>query len=139
MPKRTTAIAAVVVLLFALTGCGEETATPADEPKPFAAPLTATEAPDTPEATTPDEIEAEYLERLRTALEGSGGNSIPDATDQQLIDAGHEACEQMSAGIALSDVRVVENEPESPTGYKDSIRIAAVAAVYFCSEFDPGG
>lgn len=134
MPKRTTAIAAVVVLLFALTGCGEETATPADEPKPFAAPLTA-EASPTPDAdASEDDIEVAYLDHLRRALEVGGGDSIPNATDQQLIDAGHKACEQMDSGATYDDVRVVEGELETEVGYKASGRIAAAASIYLCTE-----
>lgn len=140
MPKRTAAIAAVAVLLFALTGCGEDadatpagfadTAASAEKPAPLVADVT--EAP-------ADSVEAQYLEHLRRALEGSGGNSIPDATDEQLIAAGHEACEQMAAGATYGDVRVVDDEPETEVGFKDSNRIAATASIYFCTEFDVGG
>lgn len=138
MPKRTTAIAAVVVMLFALTGCGEETATPADEPKPFAAPLTATEAPETPDAGAPEVDESAYITQLRDALDINGAGSVADASDAQLIAAGNEACQQMRDGAGIKEVRVIENEPESEVGYVDSRLIAAVASVHLCAEFDPG-
>lgn len=152
MPKVTAvAITATALLLVALTGCADtgtsagggdgstdrtsteqtETPTPSDSPDPLVA-----ETPGPEDAVGTD---ANYLAKLREALEGSGGNSIPNATDEQLLQAGHDACEQMSAGTALEDVRVVKDEPMTGVGYKDSLRIAAVAAKHFCPEFDPEG
>lgn len=140
--------ALAAVLLLTLTGCASTAAGASGEHAERAS--TAVEEP-TGAPTTPDPLIAEpdeaaatgsegaYLAQLREALEGSGGNSIPDATDEQLIQAGLDACEQMATGTALEDVRVIEKEPETGVGYKDSLRIAAVAAIHYCTEFNPGG
>ncbi|MEW2011413.1 DUF732 domain-containing protein [Microbacterium sp. NPDC078814] len=62
---------------------------------------------------------------------------IPNATDEQLIAAGHEACEQLESGVAAEDVRVVDGEkPHETTGYfYDSIAIRSGAVRSFCPEF----
>lgn len=135
------AIALAVIVALLLTGCAGTTDDAASEPHGLAQSVPS-ESPEplVAETSAPAEVgtDAAYLEQLREALEGSGGNSIPDATDEQLIAAGHDACEQLAEGRTFDDIRVVEDEPMSPTGYKDSIRIAAAASVHFCPEFDPG-
>lgn len=143
MPKRTTAIAAVVVLLFALTGCGEETATPADEPKPFAAPLTATEAPETPApdgdlvASEPDGAanEAAFLSFVRTRM-SSFPTQIPDATDEQLLAAASEACDRIREGEDVDRMSVIQDEKPSEVGayYFDSNAIIAGAQMHLCAD-----
>lgn len=150
MPKRTTAIAAVVVLLFALTGCGEETATPADEPKPLAAPLTTEETP-APEATEGPEIgygptgagevcdpqnandslcAAFYPDQAVLRIAARGG-AIASLDPQQTLDLAVQACDEMRAGGTW--------EASSLSTGDDSRILFAAAAVGYCPEFAPGG
>lgn len=137
VPKVTAAVAALVLVL-ALAGCADD-GDSANTERSGSSDAATTPAPLEAESTEPTEPgDSAYLDELRRALEGSGGNSIPNASDDQLIEAGRRACEQMAAGTALEEVRVVENEPETGVGYKDSLRIAAVAAKHYCTEYDPG-
>lgn len=141
MNARTAPAALALLAALTLTGCAGATSSPSDDGSMMSRSTSETEAPLTAEPTSEPETGSDqaYLVQLRQALEGSGGNSIPDATDEQLIEAGQDACEQMAAGTALEEVRVVEDEPETGVGFKDSLRIAAVAAQHFCTEFNPGG
>lgn len=138
MPKRTAAtITAAALILLTLAGCAGTPEEAPSEPRGFVQSVPSqTAEPLVAEATEPAEVgtDTAYLEQLRKALEGSGGNSIPDATDEQLVTAGHEACEQMLSGVDQFDVRVVENEPETGVGYKDSLRIAGAAIKHFCPD-----
>ena len=126
-------IAVAVLVALTLTGCAgtpESTATEPTQANESAAPLTAeTETPDAEVGT--DEA---YLADVRAALEANGGSSIPDATDEQLIAAGQDACEQMLAGTDQFDVRVIEGEQAGETGYVDSLRIAGVAVKHYCPD-----
>lgn len=143
--KRITVAALAAVLMLGLAGCAESAGAASTERAAAenheAAALHETAEPLVADTTEPVErgTDAAYLSHLREALAGSGGNSIPDATDEQLVAAGRDACAQMSNGVALEDVRVIEDEPMTGVGFKDSLRIAAVAATHFCSEFDPEG
>lgn len=136
MPKRTTAIAAVVVMLFALTGCGEEARSDGNTER--AADKQTTEAspqPLTAEVADPDPSEAD--ERFLTYVEAERpvATSIANATDEQLIAAGHEACEQIAAGVAYGDLRLVEGEQPSPAGdYLDTSAIFNGALYNYCPE-----
>lgn len=139
MKKVTAALA--VLLALTLTGCAggpedagdERTAPVASEsatPEESAAPLTA-EKP----ANEGDGPDAKFLEYVRGALLPE--TQIGNATDEQLIEAGHEACEQLEAGTALEDVRVVEGETaNTSTGaYYDTSAILSGAILNYCPEF----
>lgn len=139
MKKVTAALA--VLLALTLTGCAggaddaadERTAPSASEsatPEESAAPLVAEEPAN--EADSPD---AKFLNYVRGAVLPE--TQIGNATDQQLIDAGHEACRQLEAGTALEDVRVVEGEtPHPSTGaYYDTSAILSGAILNYCPEF----
>lgn len=140
MPKVTAATLAVTALIvLGLTGCagtpestGDERATPAasttptDSPEPLAAEggtLGTTDA------------DTKFLAYVRGALLPE--TQIPNATDEQLIEAGHEACGQLESGVALEDVRVVDGETAHPStgAYYDSSAIMGGAILSYCPEF----
>jgi len=138
--KKVTA-ALAVLLALTLTGCasgpdgteGERTApvaTETAEPEGTSAPLVA-EKPAS-EADSPD---AKFLEYVRDTILPE--TQIGNATDQQLIDAGHEACRQLEAGTALEDVRVVDGETAHPStgAYYDTSAILSGAIINYCPEF----
>lgn len=131
-----TRIAALALLAaLALTGCAGTAAPEEDEratSAESAAPLVA-ESPSPDVEAGPDEA---YLTAVRAALEANGGSSIPDATDEQLLAAGADACEQMRAGTDMGDVRLIEGEQPTETGYTDSLRIAGGAAKHLCPDMD---
>lgn len=140
MPKVTAATLSVTgLLLIALTGCsggtdsaGEQRTAPttseSETPEESAAPLTAETAD--PETTDADEV---FLAYVRDVLVPQ--SQITDATDQQLIDAGHEACAQLEAGVAYEDVRVVEGEQPLNDTYYDSSAVMNGAITAYCSEY----
>ncbi|QNA93269.1 MULTISPECIES: DUF732 domain-containing protein [unclassified Microbacterium] len=126
------------VLLLSLTGCagapgGSSDAAP--EPSQSDAPLAAetpTQAPS--ESSTASEADEKFLAYVREELLAE--TQIPDATDEQLIAAGHEACEQLESGVAMEDVRVVEGEDPHPTTgvYYDSVAIRGAAQKTYCTD-----
>lgn len=93
-------------------------------PESTPAPLVAEPGPE-PILTT---AEGEYVTVLRAAFDRDG-TQIPNATDEQLIAAGQDACEQIDAGTNPDSVRVVEGEEEP---HADSGRIGYAAAEYLC-------
>lgn len=136
MPKRTsTAVAAVAaVLALLLTGCAGTTEAPSGErtaPTESAAPLVAA----TQRAPEPDDAEAAFIADARGRLAQNAQTQIPDATDQQLIDAGRQACERLAAGEATDQMSLIEGEIVSESGYYwDSAAIIAPARMFLCPE-----
>lgn len=140
MPKVTGATVAVTgLLLIALTGCaggvesaGDESTAPvvseSATPEETAAPLTAeTIDPGTSDA---DQI---FLEYVDASLQPD--TQIADAADSSLIDAGHNACEQIHSGVPIEDVRVIDGETPNASGYyADSSSIRNAAQVAYCPE-----
>lgn len=130
---------AVLALLAALTlsGCagtadptGDERTAPAASESD--APLTAeTAEPETESAGSPDD---QYLTDVRTALTNGRETAIPNATDEQLLQAGRDACEQIAAGTPESEIHVVDGEqPDELLGeYPESYIIATVAQGRIC-------
>lgn len=137
MNARIAAAALAVLAALTLAGCAEAPANAGDErtapgAAESAAPLVAEDTgPAAAEATSP---EAQYLSDVRTALTNGRATTIPDATDQQLVDAGLNACEQLAAGTAEGDVRVVEGEQmdEQWGDYRESVIITGIARKHLC-------
>ncbi|WP_091232657.1 DUF732 domain-containing protein [Microbacterium sp. 3J1] len=136
MIARITAAVAGLALLGALTlaGCSGATDTTSDgqQSTETAAPLTAETAEPEPEgAVSPD---AQYLTDVRTALTNGRETTIPNATDEQLVQAGQDACEQLAAGTPEADVRVVDGEQldEQMGDYRESMIIVAIASKHLC-------
>lgn len=120
--KRTTIAAIAAVALLTLTGCAESAgnATAEGSTVEASSPVSPIETPEplvaeSPGAPAPDEADAQFLELVRGEL--LPGSGIRNATDQQLIAAGHEGCDQVKAGVPLEDIRLVEGEEATSTGY----------------------
>lgn len=131
MAKVTAAIITATALLV-LSGCaaGGAAAGGSDAAAESAPPLVAaTEAP-TPTASADDE---QYLAEVRLRLQ-----NLPDATDEQLLVAAHEACDvHYPAGLTRTDMRFVDGEQPDESGtYRDSNIIATWAAKVYCPEYD---
>lgn len=138
MPKVTAATLAVTALiLLGLTGCADTAENAADErrgsetadsPSPEASPdeLVA-------KAPSVDDAEQRFLDYVRAELLPTSG--IADASDAQLIDAGHEGCEQVKSGVPLEEIRLVEGEEPTAAGYyMDTSAIFSGAQMVFCPE-----
>lgn len=154
MPKITGgAIAAIVAGTVILGGAGIGTAIavnqddePASTPTPTISETAEADAPtpeatsplvaETPDATPPADADAAFLAYVRGDLLPTSG--ITDASDADLIAAGHVACDQLADGVAFEDVRVVEGEkPGSSGAYYDTSSIMNGAVVNYCPEFLP--
>lgn len=141
MPKRTAATAALaVVFALTLTGCAGTPESAGDErPAPSASESTAPSAtPEPLEAEMPanaDDPDAKFLAYVRDTL--LPDTQIPNATDAQLIEAGHEACRQLESGTPHEEVRVVDGEtPHPSTGYHyDTSAIMGGAVLSYCPQF----
>lgn len=142
MPKITGGITAAIVALLVFTGCAGTPATdspaapqtqveqPAETPATEPEPLVA-EAPDAPDAT--NDRDAAFVALVRAKL--LPDTQIPNATDEQLIAAGRDACEQVADGVKLEDVRVVDGEKPYPNGiYYDTSAILNAALSAYCPE-----
>lgn len=130
----------VLVLLLALSGCtGTETtgaqseATPAASTAQTGAQSTATDAPlvaATPVASESSD-ESTFVADVRAKLRPN--NVIPDATDEQLIAAGEEACKRLASGESGETMSVIEGETVNSSGYyRDSSVIVTAAATTIC-------
>lgn len=126
------------VLLLALTGCtGTPGSSTAERTAPAAAESTEPLAAETPAETAAPEVsdtDTKFLAYVRDNLLPE--TQIPDATDEQLIAAGHDACEQLQSGVAFEDVRVVEGEqPHANGNFYDSSAVMGGAITAYCPEF----
>ena len=136
MPK---ILALAAVLLLTLIGCAGSVEDAPSEPQGSSqstptestAPLVA----ETPVAPTVDAADAAFLEYVRENVLPE--TQIPNATDEQLIAAGHDACEQLESGVALENVRVVDGETPHPStsAYYDTSAIMGGAILSYCPEF----
>lgn len=136
MPKVAAALTGLAVAVVLLTGCAA-TASPSETPEV----VEATETPDMsaqrlvaespePDANDPDAV---FLTYVREELPPSSG--ITDATDESLIAAGHDACDQIRAGVALEDLRLVEGEqPDQGGYYLDTSAIFNGAITAYCPD-----
>lgn len=137
-------IIGVIAAALMLTGCGAQTDAPTNDAAPVesSAPV-ETNAPEpdvTPEpliaetaAPKDDDADTIFLAYVRAELPPK--TSIPNATDEQLIDAGHDACAQIAAGTPYEDVRVVQGEIPAPSGsYLDTSAIMNGAVTAYCPE-----
>lgn len=124
---RKMVVIGIALIALALTGCAAE-GTPEVEKaaSPAAsAPLTA-ESP----AAAPSG-EAAYLEAVREALPAD--TVIPNATDEQLLAAGDEACEAIAISDDTSTVSLIEGEQANGLGYyDDSSKIIIAARATLC-------
>ena len=141
VPKVTAAVAALVLVL-ALAGCGDDggNAAPASE-RSAAQSESATEASEPPLTAEP-QTDADAREDTDTFLTfvrarmGTYKSQIPNATDEQLIQAGRDACTRLRDGESYEMMSVIEGEKVSEPGgyYYDSNAIIAGAQMHLCPE-----
>ncbi len=138
VPKVTAAVAALVLVL-ALAGCGESGASSDEATQRGAAtseessaspePLAA----ETPTAAPEDEAEQNFIAWVRDNLRPD--NVIPNATDEQLVAAGQDGCEQIRADVAPDDLTVIDGEERDGGGYyRDSSVIITGARMFLCPD-----
>jgi len=136
----TITVSAVAALMLA--GCS---AAPVEEIAP-SAPPTEVVAESTPEATpeaTPEPLAVDddttaaggdvmFLKETRERIQ-----HITNATDEQLIAAGQQACELYAEGQKRLEMQLIEGEKANDGGrYPDSIAIATWAAKAYCPKYD---
>lgn len=128
-------VAGAIALLLAGCAAPATTAAPHHAEASTPAPLVATHAPSTP----PTDPTAAYLAHLRDRIEANHLSEIAGATDDQLVAAGHEACDQLAAGTDYFDVRVVQDEtPDFGGYYAGSLLITGAATMFFCTDYLQG-
>lgn len=145
LTKTATATAALL-LAITLSACGDDSASESGESAGVQSrsrsvesetpETTQTESPEEPsdDSPTDPEADAKFLEYVRDNLLPQ--TQIPDATDEELISAGHEACDQLDAGTALEDVRVVDGEQAHENGaFYDTSAIMNGAIVAYCPQY----
>lgn len=141
MPKITAArIAVTALILVSLTGCTSTDDGAGTEPVGFAnVQQDATPMPEPLVAETPGAEstvdEADFLAEARSRF--TTATQIPDATDEQLIEAGWAACAYLEAGNNPDDLTVIEGETRNlgEDGYfMDSAAIATAAVMHLCTD-----
>lgn len=131
---------AAMVLAISLSGCGEDaipvgagentasqsrSSSPSETPAPE--PLTATAS----EPSTESDLDAAFLAEAHTRL-ASIRSQIPDATDDQLLAAGNEACERLATGESGEEMTLIEGEETTGGYYMDSSAIIIAARLTIC-------
>jgi hypothetical protein len=123
-------ISAGAIAVLLLTGCTPEAAS---DDTGSSAGRAASEAPLVAETPTEAAVggEAAFLTEVRAKLRPD--NVIPNATDEQLLVAGHLACEKLPESRSGEQVSVIEGEqPDQGGYYRDSIQILNAAAATLC-------
>lgn len=135
--KRTALAATAAAALLLLAGCTSTTTTETVTVTPgatgtySAGDTTVEVAPLTAEAPAATDAEATYLATVRAELRPD--NVIPNATDEQLLDAAREACERRAAGEDSDTISVIEGEQANVGGYfLDSGVIITAARTTIC-------
>lgn len=148
MPQRTTGLAATaVVLLLALTGCGE--ASPAPESMPVTAKSAADETPESAEPEEPaigygptgagevcdpqnlnDSICAAFYPDHAVLRIAARGGAIASLEPQQTLDLAMQACDEMRAGSTWESSALATGD--------DNRVLYTAAAVGYCPEYAPG-
>lgn len=137
--KRTTIAAIAAVVLLTLTGCAESANSAADKPSsPMTTePVAPSETPEPLVAETPSaqQTDAAFLSFVRGRL-ATFPSQIPDATDEQLLDAAAIACERLQDGESVEKMSVIEGEQPSEVGgyFYDSNAIIAGAQMHLCAD-----
>lgn len=139
MKRITTTAALAVVALLTLTGCAESASNAADERVAPASsetvePLVAEEGePSAAVEAGGNEGELAFLEAFRE-IQMTYASVIPDASDEQLLEAGYEACERLAAGEVSTDISLIEGEERNAQSlmYLDSVSIVGAAVPHLC-------
>lgn len=142
---KITTLAATVLLAITLSACGESVqGAGGAEGQSTTQQRTADETPGATESPDPltaeepaeyegDEADAKFVEIVRGEL--LPDTQIGNATDAQLIEAGHEACAQAEANVPWENIRVVDGEKPASSGYyMDTSAILFGAQQIYCPE-----
>lgn len=138
--NRTALAATAAAVLLLLTGCTSTTTAETITVTPGASgtysdgdtsvevePLTA----ETP--TVAADGEAAFLGDVRAKLRPD--NVIPNATDEQLVDAGESACEAIANGENTITLSLIDGEQADASGFfPDSAVIISAARSTICSD-----
>jgi hypothetical protein len=134
--KRLAPIAATAAVLLLLTGCSggtDQVNTAVDSATPAAAATEDAAAPLTAETATTNAArgDAVFLESVRSELRPD--NVIPNATDEQLLEAGEKACEGIASGADTLTLSLIDGEEPDASGfYPDSGVIIRAARAALC-------
>lgn len=125
--KRSAIAASAVLMVALLAGCSAPAEpTPVDEAASPTVPLTA----ETP-STEAEGGDAAYLAAVREALPAD--TVIPNATDDQLLEAGERACKEIAAGTDVRTLSLIDGEQPNGLGtYNDSAVIIGSARASLC-------
>lgn len=135
-------VATGIAALLLLTGCTstnttETAVTPNAAGDGSSGGVTIEVQPLTAESPTPsaddssDQDEAAFVAEVRSTLRPA--NVIPNATDEQLVQAGRKACEMKQSGMPAEDISVIEGEERGISGYYlDSLKIYDAAKTLLC-------
>lgn len=138
---KVTATTAALLLAVTLSACGEDTAAESGESSSDTSRSQSVES-ETPAplvAETPssdaENVDAEFVEYVRSELALLPSTGIANAEDDQLVAAGHEACKQLLAGVDSETIRLIEGEEPAASGYyMDSGTIIDGARRFYCPE-----
>ncbi len=119
-----------------LTSSQEPAPTTSAEPTPSATAMPEALVAETPAAADPlSEADAVFLAYVEEQTPTWTTTKLPDLSETELITAGHEACEQIAAGVPSETLRLVEDEEPSPMGdFVDSSAIFNGAITAYCPE-----
>lgn len=131
---------AAMVLAISLSGCGGGSSATTDERSTASqSQSTSTAEVDDGENVATDELshaDEKFLAYVRS--ETLPATVIADASDAELIAAGHEGCEQVKAGVPLEEIRLVDGEEPTAGGYyMDTSAIFSGAQLAYCPETIP--
>lgn len=139
-PTKPVALAAALLLAVTLSACGDDA--PSSSADSTMQSRTESTEPGTVEplvAETPSgdpvDVDAAFIEYVRSELALLPATGIANAEDDQLVAAGHEACEQLLAGADSESIRLIEGEQPAASGYyMDSGTIIDGARRFYCPE-----
>jgi outer membrane murein-binding lipoprotein Lpp len=147
MNKIAHTLTLVIASTFLLAGCASSAPVEvaANTPTRTAATSTGAQETATPEDPAPLSVDEEtekqaagdemFLTETRIRIK-----NIKSATDEQLISAGHKACELYDSGQGKKELRLIEGEtPDEAGTYWDSLVIASWAPRSYCPEYDELG
>lgn len=132
--------------LLVLTGCAAPTVEESVEPEtvqeteispaPLAADQSEEDESDLPLKAAPEpEPESPEVTFLATIRNNTDRPTLMSASDEQLLDAGRRACDQLAENPAINEVQVIDGEVLNDKGqYRDSLAIAASARANFCPD-----
>ncbi|WP_426325704.1 DUF732 domain-containing protein [Microbacterium sp. E-13] len=124
----TTAVAiAAMVLLGACSAPAGVSYSAEKEAQPAVVSTPVAKAPPAPSAS-----DAEFLADVRER-QSAFATQIPDASDEQLLALGAEACEQLAAGVDTSALSLIPGESANVLGtFNDSAAVITSARVHLC-------